>query len=158
MKSIKYNEKYHNNKLNFLLSHKSDGFRTIMDIDTLITKFNSKYAFIIDHKNKNDKCSINLYKQLSNLSNVTLNDNTTIKCFIVKSEIEIKNNEFSAETINEITYIQEIKYNKFGKEPKDFIKNEYNITNDNILINFFKPELHEETLLKISLYEQLTCF
>lgn len=158
MKSIKYNEKYHNNKLNFLLSHKSDEFRTIMDIDTLITKFNSKYAFIIDHKNKNDKCSINLYKQLSNLSNIKLNDNTIVKCFIVKSEIEIKNNEATAETLNGITYIQEIKFNKFGKEPKDFIKNEYNITNDDVLVNFFKPELHEETLKNISIYEQLTCF
>ncbi len=118
MKSIKYNEKYHNNKLNFLLSYKSDGFRTIMDIDTLITKFNSKYAFIIDHKNKNDKCSINLYKQLSNLSNIKLNDNTIVKCFIVKSEIEIKNNKSTAETLNDITYIKKLKFNKIGKETK----------------------------------------
>ena len=71
---------------------------------------------------------------------------------------EIKNNESTAETLNGITYIQEIKFNKFGKEPKDFIKNEYNITNDDVLVNFFKPELHEETLKNISIYEQLTCF
>jgi len=137
MKTIKYNEKYHNNKLNFLLSHKSDRQRTIMDLDTLITKFKFKYAFIIDHKNKNDNCSLNLYKQLSNLSNIRLNDNTIVKCFIVKSEIEIKNNGASAETVNGITYIQEIKFNKSGAEPKDFIKNEYNITNDDVLVDFF---------------------
>ena len=86
---MKYNEKYHNNKLNFLLSINSDRLRTIMDIDTLITKYNTKYTFIIDHKNKNDKCSINLYKQLSNLSNIKLNDNTINKFFIVKSVLKI---------------------------------------------------------------------
>tara|TARA_R100001440_G_scaffold73727_2_gene98491 strand:- start:966 stop:1490 length:525 start_codon:yes stop_codon:yes gene_type:complete len=156
--TMKYNEKYHNNKLNFLLSINSDRLRTIMDIDTLITKYNTKYTFIIDHKNKNDKCSINLYKQLSNLSNIKLNDNSIIKCFIVKSEIKIDDNFLNAKTINGISYIQEIKNNKYGKEPKDFIENEYNITNDKFLVDFFKPEKHDLTKLKISAYEQLKCF
>ena len=79
MNTTKYNEKYHNNKLNFLLSNKMDRKRCIMDIDTFITKFNSKYCFIIDHKNSNDKCSISLYRQLSNLSGIKLNDNTIYK-------------------------------------------------------------------------------
>ena len=158
MNTIKYNEKYHNNKLNFLLSINSDRKRSIMDIDTLIVKYNCKYTFVIDHKTKSDKCTLNLYRQLSNLSNVKLNDNTIIKCFIVQSEIEIKNDNLSAETVNGISYIQQIKNNKYGKEPKDFIENEYNITNDKFLVNFFKPEMHDETRLKISAFEQLKCF
>jgi len=59
MNTTKYNEKYHNNKFNFLISKKSDMYRSIIDIDGLITKRdkNIKYCLMYDHKNNNDNPS-----------------------------------------------------------------------------------------------------
>lgn len=158
MKRETYKEDYHNNVFNFMISKNSDNLRTIMDLDCFITKFNCPYYFIVDHKKMNDNCSLNLYRTLSNLANVQLNDKARIKCFIVRSDIELINDNRIARTKNAITYIQEINNNIFSKDKKDYIKEQYTITNDDILCDFFKPEKHDETLIKISAYKQLTCF
>ena len=157
MKRETYKEDYHNNIFNFMISKNSDNLRTIMDIDCFICKYNCPYYFIIDHKKMNDNCSLNLYRTLSNLVNVKLNNKAIIKCFIVRSDIELINNNEIARTKNAITYIEEIKENIYSKEKIDYIKEQYTITNDNILCDFFKPEKHDETKLKISAYQQLKC-
>jgi hypothetical protein len=153
----KFNEKYHNNIFNFLISKNSDNKRTIMDIDCFIMKFNSPYYFIIDHKRNNDKCSLSLYRTLATLSGVKLNDNAIIKCFIVRSDIELLKDNTLARTKDAITYIQEIKKtNCYSKNEKDYIEEEFIINNDEILVDFFKPEKHNDTKQIIKSYDRIT--
>jgi len=152
-----YDQKYHNNIFNFLISKNSDNKRTIMDIDCFIVKSNSPYYFIIDHKRKNDNSSLNLYRTLSKLSGVKLNDNAVIKCFIVRSDIELLKDNTIARTIDAITYIEEIKnINHYSDNKKDYIKQEFLINNDQLLIDFFKPELHNRTKKIIESYDRIT--
>jgi len=153
MNTTKYNEKYHNNKFNFLISKKSDMYRSIIDIDGLITKRdkNIKYCLMYDHKNNNDNPSINTLKELSSLVGVTRGDGLIIKCFIVRSEINILNDNQEVKTDCEVTTVYEIKkwdkhFNKSNKLLKhaDFIEKSFDIRSDSLLIKFFQPETHEE--------------
>jgi len=126
---------YYNNKINKLISEKTDDKRTIMDIDGLITKYGKYPILMYDYKSKNDTTTVNTLRQLSNFSNVKLNDNRNIKTFIISE----KENEY---IITELKYVKE-----YSKNKEDYIKNSYNISKEqnNILIDFFSPELHLKT-------------
>jgi hypothetical protein len=144
---MNYKEDYHNNHLNWLLSNNTDGKRSIMDIDGFITKIGQTYGFMIDHKNNNDIVSINTLRQLSKFSYLTLKDNTTIKCFIVRCSINEKENK-----ITDHATIYEIKsYNKVKdkKEKNDFIENTYTLFNTIELIDFLSPEKHNKIIEQI---------
>lgn len=147
--SKKFNKDYHNNPFNFLISKKSDKRRSIMDLDCFISKSNCENSFIIDHKKLNDKVSLNTLRQLSKLVDVKLNDNTTTKCFILKSDIDVestKTNNYSM--IYEVKSLNEIK-DEWKAKKEDFIRDSYTIVNDEILVDFFKPEKHKETKIKL---------
>lgn len=156
MKS-KYNSNYHNNKFNFLISKLYDEKRTIMDFDTFISKGN-KLAFLIDHKQEDpwDEISINTLKNLMNFNNIKLNNNCTLKCFIVRSNITLYNEDTDAKTSCYTTVYELINYNndlmyKKTEDLKgvDFIKNSYVLRNDNELIKFFDVTTHESYKLEI---------
>lgn len=149
MYKTKYKQDYYNNKFNFLISELSDKKRSIMDIDCFISKIGCQYSFIIDHKQGNDKTSINTLRQLSKFSDIKLQDNTIIKCFIVRSEIDIN----KIKTNNQITNIYEIKNFKNVKDLRDknnYLKKCYYIHNDNDLKDFFNPKTHNEIILKLT--------
>lgn len=143
----KYNNKYHNNEFNYLISELTDIKRSIMDIDCVLTKY--KYnTFMIDHKKNEDTTSLNTLMQLSNYVGVTLNDKTQVQCFIVRSNV----NTETCETVNGITMIYEIKNINDVKDKKnktDFIKGIYKTTNDIQLKLFFQQETHEEIKEKL---------
>jgi hypothetical protein len=144
---MNYKEDYHNNHLNWLLSNNTDGKRSIMDIDGFITKIGQTYGFMIDHKNNTDIVSINTLRQLSKFSYLTLKDNTIIKCFIVRCNINEKENK-----ITDHVTIYEIKsYNKVKdkKEKSDFIENRYTLFNTIELIDFLSPEKHNKIIEQI---------
>lgn len=143
----KFNSNYHNNEFNYLISELTDIKRSIMDIDCVITKYKFN-TFMIDHKKNEDTTSLNTLMKLSNYVGVTLNDNTKIQCFIVRSNV----NTETCETVNGITMIYEIKninevVDKNNKT--DFIKGIFKTTNDNDLKLFFQQETHESVKEKL---------
>jgi hypothetical protein len=152
-----YDSNYHNNKFNFLISKLYDEKRTIMDFDTFISEGN-KIAFLIDHKLEDpwDTISINTLKNLMNFNNIKLKNNCTLKCFIVRSNILLYNNDNDAKTSCYTTVYELIDYNnelmyKKSKELKgvDFIKHSYILRSDNELKEFFDAQTHEDFKLKI---------
>lgn len=143
----KFNSSYHNNEFNYLISELTDIKRSIMDIDCVITKYKFN-TFMIDHKKNDDTTSLNTLMQLSNYAGITLNDNTKIQCFIVRSNV----NTETCETVNGITMIYEIKninevVDKNNKT--DFIKGIFKTTNDDDLKLFFQQETHESVKEKL---------
>lgn len=137
----KFNSNYHNNEFNYLISELTDVKRSIMDIDCVITKYKFN-TFMIDHKKNEDTTSLNTLMKLSNYVGVTLNDNTKIQCFIVRSNV----NTDICETVNNVTMIYEIKNinEVIDKNNKtDFIKGVFKTNNDNDLKLFFQQETHE---------------
>ena len=143
----KFNSNYHNNEFNYLISELTDIKRSIMDIDCVITKYKFN-TFMIDHKKNEDTTSLNTLMKLSNYVGVTLNDNTKIQCFIVRSNV----NTETCETVNGTTMIYEIKninevVDKNNKT--DFIKGIFKTTNDNDLKLFFQQETHESVKEKL---------
>lgn len=151
MNKTKYKKDYYNNEFNFLISELSDNKRSIMDIDCFISKIGSKNSFIIDHKKKNDVLSINTLRQLSKFVDVKLQDNTIIKCFILRSDIDT--DKIRTNTYSIVYELENWKSIKDKKQKKDYIKNYYTIIDDNNLRDFFQPETHEKTKLKLQ--EQL---
>jgi len=80
-----------------------------------------------------------------------------IKCFIVRSDIELLKDNTIARTIDAISYIEEIKnIHYYSDNKKDYIKQEFLINNDQLLIDFFKPELHNRTKKIIKSYDRIT--
>ena len=154
----KYNPNYHNNKFNFLISKMFDERRTIMDFDTFISAGN-KIAFLIDHKQEDpwDDISVNLLKNLMNFNNIKLNNNCTLKSFIVRSNIILLNNDEDAKTSCFTTVYELINFNnelmyKETKElkTKDFILNSYTLRSDEEVKKFFDPETHNDFKLEIT--------
>jgi len=147
MKTEKFNKNYHNNEFNYLISKLSDRKRSIMDIDCFISKINCANSFMIDHKKNNDTISPNTLRQLSKFVDVKLQDKSKIKCFILRSDIDTdKNKTVTYSIVYEIENFNKVK-NK--KEKSDYIKSKFIIRNDNDLRDFFKPETHEKTKLKL---------
>ena len=143
----KFNNNYHNNEFNYLISELTDTSRSIMDIDCVLSKYYFN-TFMIDHKKNEDTTSLNTLMQLSNYVDVTLNDKTKIQCFVIRSNV----NTETCETVNGITMIYEIKNINDVKDKKnktDFIKGIYKTTNDNQLRLFFQQETHEATKEKL---------
>lgn len=138
MNKFNFNKNYHNNVLNAKLSSILDKKRSIMDIDIYLSKIGCNTTIMADHKKTNDKASISTLKCLSQL--VT----NTNHCFIVRNEI----NEQTGEIVNDLTTIYEIKeFNndlKYSKNKQDFIKNIFELRNDQELALFFDVEKHNE--------------
>ena len=153
-----YDSNYHNNKFNFLISKMFDERRTIMDFDTFISAGN-KIAFLIDHKQEDpwDNISINTLKNLMNFNNIKLNNNCTLKCFVVRSNIILYNDDADAKTACYTTVYELIDYNNKlmykdteDLEGVDFIKHSYVLRSDDEVKEFFDPEKHEKFKLEIS--------
>jgi hypothetical protein len=147
MKYKNYKKEYYNNEFNYLISQKCDGKRSIMDIDCFISKIGQKNSFIIDHKKHNDNISVNTLIQLSKFVDVQLNDRTKLKSFIIRSDINTedkKTNTYSV--VYELNNFKNVINKKIKKE---YIKDYYTIRNDEDLKNFFQPETHEQTKLKL---------
>jgi hypothetical protein len=151
MEKTEYKKDYYNNEFNYLISKVCDKKRSIMDIDCFISKIGYKKSFIVDHKKKSDNVSMNTLRQLSKFVNVKLQDNSIMKCFILRSDIDtanVKTNSYSV--VYELNDWNSV---KDKKQKKDYIKNYYTIIDDNNLKDFFQPETHEKTKLKLQ--EQL---
>ena len=92
-----------------------------------------------------------------NFNNIKLNNNCTLKSFIVRSNIILLNNDEDAKTSCFTTVYELIDFNKelMYKETKDlkgvdFIKHSYVLRSDDEVKEFFDPETHEKFKLKIS--------
>ena len=153
----KYNPNYHNNKFNFLISKMFDEKRTIMDFDCFISA-GDKIAFLVDHKQEDpwDDISVNLLKNLMNFNNIKLNNNCTLKTFIVRSNIFLFNKDEEAKTscfttvYELIDYDNNLMYKKTQDlKTKDFVKNSYTLRTDEEVKMFFNPESHNKFKLKI---------
>lgn len=144
---MKYNNNYHNNPLNWLLSIKTDKKRSIMDIDGFITKMGEPIGFLIDHKNNHDNITPNTLRQLSKFSDLMLKDNTIIKSFIVRCSIDEEKQEMMGPaTIYEVKSFNDV---KSKKERKDFIKNTYTLLDTIELMKFLSPESHIDIINEI---------
>ena len=92
-----------------------------------------------------------------NFNNIKLNNNCTLKSFIVRSNIILLNNDEDAKTSCFTTVYELINFNnelmyKETKElkTKDFILNSYTLRSDEEVKKFFDPETHNDFKLEIT--------
>ena len=147
MKYKEYKKDYYNNEFNYLISKMCDNKRSIMDIDCFISKIGCLNSFMIDHKKHNDNISVNTLIQLSKFVDVKLNDNTKMKCFILRSDINTDDNK--TETYSVVYELKNFKDVVNKKLKKDYIRDYYTIRNDQDLRDLFQPETHNKTKLKL---------
>jgi hypothetical protein len=127
-------DKYYNNDLNKFLSDNLDAKRTIMDIDGVHCKYGYNTVIMYDYKSLNDRTTNNTLITMSMFSNVKLNDNRSVKTFIVKE--------------NKTSFtIHELQYSVEHRNRDSFIKESFEIDEQDghLIIEFLSPETHEKT-------------